>query len=114
MHKFYTASYDATIYYQTPKQNTGIDPILEVSVKNSQDGVNFLGRTPLTENPYYTYDLAANSNYSVTDAYFPASDIRRAVLQFSQSDINKLYTYCYIFIVTLLDVNNRSILSLCR
>ena len=30
MHKFYTASYDATIYYQTPKQNTGIDPILEI------------------------------------------------------------------------------------
>ena len=30
MHKFYTASYDASIYLQLPKQNTGLDSILEV------------------------------------------------------------------------------------
>ena len=87
------ASADATLYSRYPVKNTGIDPILEVSVKNSQDGVNFLGRTPLTENPYYTYDLAANSNYDISDAYFYDPDIRRAVLQFSQTDINKLYTF---------------------
>ena len=30
MIKFYSASYDASIYLQLPKQNTGIDGILEV------------------------------------------------------------------------------------
>jgi hypothetical protein len=30
MHKFYTASFDASIYLQLPKQNTGLDGILEV------------------------------------------------------------------------------------
>jgi hypothetical protein len=30
MHKFYTASYDASIYLQQPTSNAGIDPILEV------------------------------------------------------------------------------------
>lgn len=87
------ASADATIYSRYPLKNTGIDPILEVSVKNSQDGVRFLDRTGITENPYYTYDLAANSNYSTSDAYFPNTDIRRSVLQFSDQDINKLKTF---------------------
>ena len=87
------ASADATIYSRYPTKNTGIDPILEVSVKNSQDGVRFLSRTPLTENPYYTYDLAANSDYATSDAYFPLSDIRRSVLQFSSQDIKKLKTF---------------------
>ena len=87
------ASADATIYSRYPVKNTGLDPILEVSVKNSQDGTRFLDRTALTQNPYYTYDLAANSNYSTLDAYFPNSDIRRSVLQFSNQDINKLKTF---------------------
>lgn len=87
------SSADATLYSRYPAKNTGRDPILEVSVKNSQDGLRFLNRAPLTENPYYTYDLAANDNYSTTDAFFPASDIRRAVLQFSPADIAKLYTF---------------------
>jgi hypothetical protein len=87
------ASADATIYSRYPLKNTGIDPILEVSVKNSQDGTRFLYRNSITENPYYTYDLAANNNYSTSDAYFPSSDIRRSVLQFSNQDINKLKTY---------------------
>lgn len=87
------ASADATIYSRYPLKNTGIDPILEVSVKNSQDGVRFLDRTGITENPYYTYDLAANGNYSTSDAYFPNTDIRRSVLQFSDQDINKLKTF---------------------
>ena len=87
------ASADATIYSRYPLKNTGIDPILEVSAKNSQDGTRFLYRTPITENPYYTYDLAANSNYSTSDAYFPNTDIRRSLLQFSDQDINKLKTF---------------------
>lgn len=87
------ASADATIYSRYPVKNTGLDSILEVSVKNSQDGLDFLYRTPITENPYYTYDLAANSNYSTSDAYFPNTDIRRSLLQFSDQDINKLKTF---------------------
>jgi hypothetical protein len=87
------ASADATIYSRYPTKNTGIDPILEVSVKNSQDGTRFLYRKPITENPYYTYDLAANGNSDTSDAYFPLSDIRRAVLQFSDQDINKLKAF---------------------
>jgi hypothetical protein len=87
------ASADATIYSRYPVKNTGIDSILEVSVKNSQDGVNFLYRNPITENPYYTYDLAAAGNYSTSDAYFPGADVRRAVLQFSDTDITKLKTF---------------------
>lgn len=87
------ASADATIYSRYPLKNTGIDSILEVSVKNSQDGTRFLYRNPITENPYYTYDLAANGNYSTSDAYFPETDIRRSVLQFSDQDINKLKTF---------------------
>ena len=87
------SSADATLYSRYPSKNTGRDPILEVSAKNSQDGVRFLGRTGLTQNPYYTYDLAANSNYSTTGEYFAGSDIRRAVLQFSPADIAKLKTF---------------------
>lgn len=86
-------SADATLYSRYPLKNTGRDPILEISAKNSQDGLRFLFRNPLTENPYYTYDLAANSNYDNTDAYFPGSDIRRAILQFSPADIAKVKTF---------------------
>ena len=88
------ASADATIYSRYPNKNTGRDEVLEVSVKNSQDGIAFYNREQLvTQNPYYTYDLAANSNYNTTDQLFPQSDIRRSVLQFANSDIAKLYTF---------------------
>ena len=88
------ASADATIYSRYPIKNTGRDEVLEVSVKNSQDGVAFYNKQQLlTQNPYYTYDLAANDNYSTTDELFPESDIRRAVLQFSNTDITKLKTF---------------------
>ena len=61
------ASADATIYSRYPVKNTGIDQVLEVSVKNSQAGLAFYNRDQLvTQNPYYTYDLAANSNYNVS------------------------------------------------
>ena len=69
------ASADATIYSRYPVKNTGRDEVLEVSVKNSQDGVAFYNKQQLlTQNPYYTYDLAANDNYSTTDQLFPESD----------------------------------------
>lgn len=87
------ASADATLYSRYPSKNTGRDPILEVSAKNSQDGTRFLYRSSLTENPYYTYDLAANGDYDTTGPYFPASDIRRAILQFSPADIAKLKVF---------------------
>lgn len=87
------ASADATLYSLYPVKNTGRDPILEVSVKNSQDGTRFLGRSPITENPYYNYDLAAAGNFSTSEAYFPGYDIRRSVLQFSDQDINLLQSF---------------------
>jgi hypothetical protein len=52
---------DATIYSAYPTQNTGLDEILEVSVKNSEK--------PTT-----------------------SDDIRRSIVQFANSDINKLWT----------------------
>jgi len=87
------ASADATIYSRYPSKNTGRDPILEVSAKNSQDGTRFLFRDPLANNPYYTYDLAANSNYDTSEYYFPDKDIRRALIQFSAADVTKLEAF---------------------
>ena len=84
------ASADATLYSRYPAKNTGRDSILEVSAKNSQDGTRYLYRNSLTDNPYYTYDLAANGNYSTSEYFFPESDIRRAILQFSPADIAKI------------------------
>lgn len=86
-------SADATVYSRYPLKNTGRDPILEVGVNNSQDGVRFLQQVGLTDNPYYTYDLAANGNATISAEYFPTHSIKRAVLQFSPSDINTLYTF---------------------
>lgn len=87
------AAADATLYSRYPSKNTGRDSILEVSAKNSQDGVRFLGRTSLTENPYYTYDLAASTDYSTTDFFFPGSDVRRSILRFSNEELSKLKTF---------------------
>ncbi len=86
-------SADTTIYSRYPSKNTGRDPILEISAKNSQDGTRFLYRNPLTENPYYNYDLAANGNYTTTDAYFSTLDVRRALLQFSPTDVARLEAF---------------------
>lgn len=86
-------SADATLYSKYPLKNTGRDPILEISAKNSEDGLRFLYRDPLTENPYYTYDLAVAEATGNPALYFSGSDIRRAILQFSPTDIAKLYTF---------------------
>ena len=88
------ASADATLYSRYPSKNTGRDEVLEVSVKNSQAGLAFYNREQLiTQNPYYTYDLAANAEYSTSDQIFPLNDVRRAVLQFSPTDIAQLKTF---------------------
>lgn len=86
-------SADATIYSAYPAKNTGRDPIIEVSVKNSQDGLRFIDRSLLEQSPYYSYDLAANDNYSTTAEIFPSNDIRRSLLQFSNQDLAILKTF---------------------
>jgi hypothetical protein len=87
------ASADASLYSLYPGQNTGRDPILEVSVRNSQVGVGFLDRVPLTQNPYYSYELSQNANYTDTQFFFPTTDIRRSILQFSSKDVSTLYSF---------------------
>ena len=87
------ASADASLYSLYPVQNTGRDPVLEVSVRNSQVGVEFLGQVPLTKNPYYSYELSQNANYTDTQFFFPTTDVRRSILQFSPSDVSTLYSF---------------------
>lgn len=114
------ASADATLYSTYPAKNTGRDPILEVSVDNSQDINRFLYRVGRTENPYYTYDLATGADVGVSPSGLPisyfdienystyfdtensssyyeiledTSRVRRAVLQFSPNNIAKLQTF---------------------
>lgn len=86
-------SADATLYSAYPAKNTGRDEVVEVSVKNSQDGLRFLNRSLLEQSPYYSYDLAANDNYSLTEYIFPSNDIRRPVIQFSNQDLAILKTF---------------------
>jgi hypothetical protein len=86
-------SADATIYSAYPAKNAGRDEVLEVSVKNSQDGLRSLNRALLEDSPYYSYDLAANDNYTTTANIFPTIDIRRSVLQFSNEDLQILKTF---------------------
>jgi len=81
-------SADATIYSAYPAKNTGRDPVLEISAKNSQDGLRFIDRSLLDQSPYYSYDLAANDNYTTTAEIFPSSDVRRSLVQFSNADLS--------------------------
>lgn len=62
-------SADATMYSLYPKKNTGLDEILEVSVKNNAATIN---------------------GSSITSA---AEDLRRSLLVFSDSDIAKIKSY---------------------
>lgn len=86
-------SADATVYSSYPAKNTGRDEILEISVKNSQDPLRFIERSPLTKSPYYNYDLAVNDNYSLPLNIPTTPDIRRPLLQFSNADIIKLQNF---------------------
>lgn len=86
-------SADATIYSAYPAKNTGRDSVVEISVKNSQDGLRFIDRSLLDQSPYYSYDLAANDNYTTTANIFPSDDVRRSLLQFSSQDLSILKTF---------------------
>lgn len=62
---------DASIYSIFPKRNTGLDEILEVSVKNSFDELN----------PYFGTGSLVKE------------DVRRSLITFSNSDINTLKSF---------------------
>lgn len=63
------SSQDATIYSKFPAMNTGLDEILEVSVKNSEDQTN-----------------------SLVAGYGPilSDDLRRSIVKFSDEDLNTI------------------------
>ena len=85
---------DSTIYSKYPVKNTGRDPVLEISVKNSQDPLRFVNRTLLTQSPYYNYDMAVDDNGSAGIVPVSGSyDVRRSLLQFSNEDLNILKTF---------------------
>lgn len=65
---------DATLYSKYPAQNTGLDEILEVAVKNSDNPANSL--------------VAGISSTLLYD------DIRRSVIKFSDSDLATIKKYC--------------------
>jgi len=65
---------DATLYSYFPAKNTGLDEILEVSVKNSKNPANyFIGTDP--------------------NSPLLSDDIRRSVIKFSNEDLEKLKTF---------------------
>lgn len=68
------ASADASLYSNQPARNTGLDEILEVSVKNSSQPLNFFV-DPVPSEPLLQ------------------DDIRRSVILFSQTDLNKIKTF---------------------
>jgi hypothetical protein len=67
-------SADATLYSYFPAKNTGLDEILEVSVKNSKNPSNYFV-DPVPSTPFL-YD-----------------DIRRSIVKFSDSDLEILKTF---------------------
>ena len=72
VYKIFPAA-DATLYSKFPSQNTGLDSILEVAVKNNENYNN-----SIDTNPFAT---------SVSD------DIRRSLIRFSNEDLNKLKSF---------------------
>lgn len=65
------ASADTTLYSRFPAQNTGLDEILEVGVKNTDNPIN---------NPSQTGELISD-------------DLRRPLVLFSDTDLNKLKSF---------------------
>lgn len=65
---------DATMYSKYPAQNTGLDEILEVGVKNSGNPTNYFV-DPVPSEPLL------------------ADDLRRPLVLFSQEDLNKLKSF---------------------
>jgi len=68
------ASADASLYSSQPARNTGLDEILEVSVKNNKKPLN-------------NFVAAVPSEPILED------DLRRAVILFSNTDLNKIKTF---------------------
>lgn len=68
------ASADTTLYSKFPAQNTGLDEILEVGARNSDSPANFF------VDPVPTEPLLAD-------------DLRRPLIQFSDSDINIIKSF---------------------
>jgi len=68
------ASADASLYSSQPARNTGLDEILEVSVKNSNQPLNYFV-DPVPSEPLLQDDL------------------RRSVILFSQQDLDKIKTF---------------------
>ena len=68
------ADADATLYSNSPAQNTGLDEILEVGVKNSNNPTNYFV-DPVPSEPLLV------------------DNIRRPLVRFSDSDLNVLKTY---------------------
>ena len=68
------ASADATLYSKYPAQNTGLDEVLEVGVKNSDNPANYFV-DPVPSEPIL------------------ADDLRRPLILFSDSDLNTLKTF---------------------
>jgi hypothetical protein len=54
MHKFFTASYDASVYLQQPEQNSGLDEIIEV-------GKTYYGSTRDVTRTLIKFDLTTIS-----------------------------------------------------
>jgi len=67
-------SADASLYSKNPAQNTGLDEVLDVGVKNSNNPTNF-------------FASLAPAEPQLSD------DIRRALILFSDSDINKIKSF---------------------
>jgi len=66
-------SADATLYSKFPAQNTGLDEILEVAAKNSDD--------------------PQNSLITGVDTTILYDDIRRSLIRFSDDDLNKIKSF---------------------
>lgn len=66
---------DATMYSKFPAQNTGLDEILEISVKNNGNAANSLVESVPTEPTLY-------------------DDVRRSLIKFSDADLTKIKSYC--------------------
>jgi hypothetical protein len=83
---------DTTLYSKTPYKNTGLDSIVEVSVKNSQDYQRYAGVVPVEYSPYYSYDFAYSEYYNATASNQPEV-ISRALISFSDEDITALKNF---------------------
>ena len=72
VYKIFPAA-DATLYSKYPGQNTGLDSILEVAVKNNEEYTNSIVADPFATSLY--------------------DDIRRSLIRFSNDDLDKIKSF---------------------